>query len=161
MLELQKERTEVLRRFKTLLQGDHAIAVIASGVSVLNERIQTDPETNERFFRISLNSIQTERERQELSVFIESCCKHVELRGPDDDHLPERLVAAFHGSLGRSIECTHSAIGRALRRADGLLSLDDFRRCYNLQRGSHEDGPFDPEPWPVLKDMLEKQGWSA
>ena len=161
MMELKKEKTDVLRLLKTLLQGDNAIAVIVSGVPALNEEMQTDPETNERFVRIKLNPIQTERERTELKSFIEGCCRHVELSMPEDEHLTERLVAAFNGSLGRSMECTHSAIGRALRRADGVLRLDDFRRFYILKRGSHDDGPFDPEPWPELEEILDKQGWSA
>jgi hypothetical protein len=161
MLELQKERTDVLRRLKTLLQGDNAIGLIVSGIPILNEQIQTDAETNERFFRIRLTPMQTEGERQELGSFIKGCCKLVELSPPADEFLPERLVAAFNGSLGRAIECTHSAIWRALRRADGQLTLDDYRRSYNLKRGSYEDGPFDREPWPVLVQILEKQGWAA
>lgn len=161
MLELQKERTDVLRRFKTLLQGDNAIALVVSGIPSLADKVQEDEETNERFFRIQLGPIQTEREKQELRAFIEACCKKVQLTLPTDAHLIERLVYGTNGSLGRSMECTHSAIGRALRRADGLLTLDDFRRSFNLKRSAIGDGPFDPEPWPVLKNILEEMEWSV
>ena len=157
----ERQQTDVLRRLKTLLQGDNAIGLIVSGIPMLNEQFQTDDETNERFFRIRLTPMQTEAERRELGSFIHGCCKLVEISPPADEFLTERLVAAFNGSLGRAIECTQSAIGRALRRADGQLTLDDYRRSYNLKRGSYEDGPFDREPWPVLVQILEKQGWAA
>jgi hypothetical protein len=160
MLELHKEMTDVLRRLKTLMQGDRAIALIVSGIPSLDQKIQTDEETDERFFRIRLGPMQTERELSDLKSFIERSCQEMRLEMPVDPHLVDRLSFGTSGSLGRSIECTQSAIGRALRRADGLLILDDFRRSYNLKRSNSDDGPFDPEPWPVLKDILDKKGWS-
>jgi len=161
MLELPKERTDVLRRLKTLMQGDNAVALIVSGVPGLAEKIQADEETSERLFRIQLKPMQTERERGEFRSFIGQCCRLVHLEIPEDEYLVERLVSATNGSLGRAIECTHSAIGRALQRKDGHLTLEDFQRGFALKTGLTGDGPFDPEPWPVLKDILDRKGWSV
>lgn len=161
MFRETKEVPSVLRRIKSLMQGDSSLAIIVSGIKFLDEMIQTDGETSERFSRVLLGPIRTDQERRDLRNFIGRCCSLVDIAPVTDPDLVARLEFATRGSLGRSIEFCHSAIHRALRRGDRKLTLEDFRRGFDLKRGFSEDGPFDPEAWPVLKDILEKKGWSA
>lgn len=161
MLRETKEVASVLRRMKSLMQGETSLALIISGIKFLDDKIQTDPETSERFSRVLLGPIRSEQERRDLRMFIERCCSFVDLTPVVDPDLVARLEFATHGSIGRSIEFCLSAIHRALRRGDKKLTLEDFRRGFDLKRGFSDDGPFDPEDWPVLKDILEKKGWSA
>ncbi|WP_435988783.1 TniB family NTP-binding protein [Sulfitobacter sp. SH24] len=161
MLEIKKEVAPVLRRLKSLMQGDRGLALIVSGIQVLDDKVRTDGETDGRFERVCLGPIRTDQDRRDIRQFIDLCCSFVKLVPPSDLHLVERLEFATRGSMGRSIEFSHAAMGRALRRGDGQLRLDDFRRSYDLKRGFSDDGPFDPEAWPELKDILEKKGWSV
>lgn len=161
MLRLSKEVGSVLRRMKSLMQGTTSLALIVSGIKLLDDKIRTDPETSERFTRVLLGPIRSNQERHDLRKFIDLCCSFVNLAPVTDPDLVARLEFVTHGSIGRSIEFCHSAIHRALRRGDRKLTLEDFRRGFDLKRGFSDDGPFDPEDWPVLKDILEKKGWSA
>lgn len=161
MLREAKEIAPVLRRMKSLMQGENSLVLIVSGIKFLDDKIRTDPETSERFSRVLLGPIRSDQERRDLHKFIERCCSFVDLAPVTDPDLVARLEFATRGSIGRSIEFCHSAILRALRRGDRQLTLDDFRRGFDLKRGFSDDGPFDPEDWPVLKDILEKKGWSA
>lgn len=161
LLEKANEVIQVLRRLKSLMQGDNGIVLIVSGIPRLAEKVQTDAETWGRFEKIRLGPFCTDQERRDLRKFIDLCCSFVQLPPISDPYLIDRLELATSGSLGRSIVLCHSAIGRALRRKDGQLKLDDFRRSFDLKRGFSDDGPFDVEEWPVLKPILEKKGWSA
>jgi Cdc6-like AAA superfamily ATPase len=161
MFRLSKEVDAVLRRMKSLMQGETSLALIVSGIRFLDDKIQTDAETSERFSRVRLGPIRSDQERRDLHKFIDLCCSFVDLAPVTDPDLVARLEFATRGSIGRSIEFCHSAIHRALRRGDRKLTLEDFRRGFDLKRGFSDDGPFDPEDWPVLKDILEKKGWSA
>lgn len=161
MMEVTKEIVFVLRRLKSLMQGDNGIALVVSGINELDAKFHMDRETSERFNRIKLGPIRTNKERMALLDFIDLSCSYVQLTPISDEHIVERLEFATHGSIGRSIEYCFSAIGRALRRKDRALRLDDFRRSFNLKRGFDDIGPFDDEAWPDLKDILEKKGWSV
>lgn len=156
-----KENVEVRQRLKSLMQGDKAMALIVSGIPLLDANIRQDPETNRRFLaRVVLGPIQTEQERGKLREFFGRCCELARLAPPRDPYLVERLEAVTHSSLGGSIEMFQKAIYRALRRRDGQLALEDFQFLYDLRRGHHALGPFDPEDWPSLKDRLQSLGWA-
>jgi len=161
MLEIQKEVTSVLRRLKTLMQGENSLVLIVSGIHMLEEKIQSDPETSERFMRMRLGPYRTVRERDELWTYIVRCCGLLGLSPPSNQHLVERLELATRGSLGRSLEMTYAAIRRALESKTGRLTLEHYRRSFDLRRGGQDDGPFDAEDWPTLKEMLAKKGWAA
>lgn len=161
MLEITKEVPLVLRRLKSLMQGDNSLALIISGVRKLDEKVLTDGETSERFSRVRLGPIRTDQERRDLRHFIDLCCSHVKIAPVADPELIARLEFATHGSIGRSIEYCHSAILRALRRGDGQLVLDDFRRGLDLKRGFTDVGPFDAGDWPRLEEILETKVWTV
>lgn len=161
MLHIKREAEAVLHRLKTLMQVENRIALIVSGVLALDEMIQTAPETSERFFRMHLKPIRTKQERESLYAYIAKCCSSVQLSLPDDQNLVARLEMATNSSLGRSLELTFSAIGRALRRGDGHLTLSDFKRSLDFRRGYPDDGPFDPEDWVELKTILQEKGADA
>lgn len=156
-----KEHVEVLQRLKSLMQGDKAMALIVSGIPLLDANIRQDREADRRFLaRVSLGPIRTEQERGKLRDFFGLCCELAHLAPPRDPHLVERLEAVTHSSLGGSIEMFQKAIYRALRRRDGQLVLEDFQFLYDMRRGHHSLGPFDPEDWPALKDRLHALGWA-
>lgn len=160
MLQPSREVKAVLRRFKALMQDEPNFVLILSGVPDLENLIRQDEETDGRLFRMRLSPIRTETERSSIRQYISRCCELVELEPPSDPYMVQRLEAATRGSFGRSLELTQFAITRALRRRDGLLRLDDFRRSYDWKRRTDGDGPFDEEDWPTLKQILETQGWS-
>lgn len=151
----------VLRRFKTLMQGESSFALILSGIPELDTVIRQDPETSDRFFRLRLGLIRTDADRGSLQSYFNRCCQLVELLPPADPHLIQRIEMATRGAFGRSIELIQYALYRALKRRDGYVRLEDFRRSYQNLRGRRgEDGPFDETDWPTLKEILDKQGWS-
>ena len=160
MFRNAREKDDVIHRFKTLMQDEPNFALILSGIPTLEEHINTDAETSGRLFRMRLGPIRSEAERESLRAYIARCCELVELEAPDDPHIVDRLEAGTRGSFGRSIEFIQFAITRALRRRDGRLTLDDFRRSFGLRSGTAGEGPFDAEDWPTLKQILESQGWS-
>lgn len=161
MLEITKEVPAVLRRLKSLMQGEKSLALIISGIPKLDEKIRTDQETDERFNRIQLGPMRTDQEREDLRRFVELCCSLVKIAPIEDPDFIGRLEFATHGSFGRSIEFCHSAILRALRRGDGQLTLADFRHVLQLKRGFPDVGPFDTMDWPRLKESLESRGWEV
>lgn len=156
-----KETAEVLQRPKSLMQGDKAMALIVSGIPLLDAHIRQDRETDRRFLaRVVLGPIRTDQERSKLLEFMDRCCELARLRSPRDPYLVERLEAVTHASLGGAIEMFQKAIYRALRRRDGELTLEDFQFLYDMKCGHRALSPFDPQDWPTLKDRLHEMGWA-
>ena len=151
----------VLRTLKNLLQGPGAVAVILSGVPKLNEDLIADPETDRRFLRQRLWSLEHDADVfPTITRFVEACCDAVGLAGPEDDHFAHRLVFAENGVMGKALDLAKGAIRRAIIARSPALTLDHAGKVFDLQRGPMRHGPFSAVPWPELKQHLEALGWA-
>jgi len=161
MFEHSGEVKAVLRRLKNLMQGDQAILLILSGIPSLDEIVRKDSETSERLIRLRLGALKGANEQAELLRFLKNCAKLIHLTLPDDPYLMDRLNFANRGSLGLIVETTYAAMGRAMRRGDRVVTLDDFAKCADRKRGySDHDSPFEPGDWPSIRKSLEDRGWA-
>jgi len=161
MFEHSGEVKAVLRRLKNIMQGDQAILLILSGIPALDTILRKDPETSERLIRLRLGALKGPDERAELFRFLRTCAGLIQVTLPDDPYLMDRLDFANRGSLGLIVETTYSAMGRAMRRGDRKVTLDDFAKCADRKRGySDHDSPFEPGDWPSIRKALEERGWA-
>ncbi|RGP36555.1 hypothetical protein D1012_15320 [Pseudotabrizicola alkalilacus] len=156
-----RDSAGALQALKNLLQGDGAVAVILSGVPLLEERIASDPETFRRYrLRQRLQRVLVGgADMQRLKRFIEVCCNKLDLLPPDDPFFAERVVFSQKAGLGRSIAFAKATIRRALVNGRSAVTLDDAWRTWRLQGGMDgEPTPFDPGVWPDLRKLLEHRG---
>lgn len=159
-----RDVASALQKLKNLLQGEGAVAVILSGVSLLEERIGADPETFRRYqLRQRLHSVTAGgADMQRLARFIELCCLKLDLSMPDDPHFAERIVFSQKGGLGRSIAFAKATMRRALVGRRTAVTLDDAYRTWILNGG--HDGeltPFDTGKWSEIRKHLEERGWKS
>jgi hypothetical protein len=146
---------------KRVLQGDQAILLILSGIPALDTIVRKDPETSERLIRLRLGALKGPDERAELFRFLRTCAGLIQVTLPDDPNLMDRLDFAYRGSLGLIVETTYAAMGRAMRRGDRIVTLDDFAKCADRKRGySDHDSPFEIGDWPSIRKALEERGWA-
>ncbi|SEQ86635.1 Predicted ATPase [Loktanella sp. DSM 29012] len=151
-----RDAATALRRLKSMLQGEHAIVVVLSGISKLAELLGRDEETNRRFFKLSLGPVRTTGERAKLERFIQALIHHSGIEPVDDPQFSDRLLAASNGSLGNAIDLVARCISRATDKGDACLELRHFRRAHRLNGWAGTIGPFDDEPWDALKLVLEE-----
>ena len=157
-----RDTAGALQTLKNLLQGDGAVAVILSGVHLLDERLGTDPETMRRYqVQLQLRPVgAASDERKRLQRFIQRCCSSLGLRVPEDPDFIDRIVFAQKNGLGRSIAFAKAVLQRAIRTGRDCVTLEDARRTWIIRGG---DGagctPFDPGNWSELQKLLETCGW--
>jgi hypothetical protein len=161
MFERSSEVKAVLRRLKNIMQGEQAILLILSGIPSLDTIVRRDPETSERLIRLRLGGLKGPDERADLLRFLKTCGLMIKVSLPEDPHLIERLDFANGGSLGLIVENTYSAMGRAMRRGDRAVTLEDFAKYAEQKKGyADQEGPFEPGDWPTLQKVLEQRGWT-
>ena len=149
----------VIRRLKSILQANNGVALILTGVPELYDLIVVDEETDRRFICFDLRPVASKNDARNLGLYLDKCCEMVGIAKVADPDFLDRLLMANNRNLGQCIELTLRAIRRAHRRPERQLTLEDFRRSQKFQKNRGNIGPFDDNPWPLLKAELEKLGW--
>lgn len=149
-----------VQSLKHLLQGDAAVAVILVGVSKLREAVMSDEETDRRFKKFFLPPI------KEGSLDVDHFQRCVEwtagllgLKLAARDRLPERVLFAEHGELGRSVKLCKDIMELALRFRRETVSLAEAEQHYEGRYGPREMSPFAPGNWDAVKAELETSRW--
>jgi len=120
------DRKLILRALKSLMQGDHAVAVILSGTEDLAQVIRTDAQVKRRFTAMILPDVVEQIDGAAFMEIVAQYCQRVGLGGPVEADLIGRL---FHGSryrFGRAMELLLTALETALERDARDLTIDHF-----------------------------------
>jgi len=146
--------SEVLRAFKSFMQGGSAVALILSGVPCLEEMIRRDRETSRRLGHLRLAPVSDRASRDLLAAAIRAYCGWAELAPVGDPHLLDRFLHATQANLGCSLEMVLGTIRAALLEDRGSLTLSDFARVF--ERGAHptDINPFAIADWPEVARRL-------
>jgi len=75
------------------------------------------------------------------------------------DRLPERILFAEQGQLGRAVDLFKETMTRALRARREFPSLEDAEHRFEALYGPRETSPFAPGNWDAVRSELEKSGW--
>lgn len=157
-----RDRAGVLQTLKHLLQGEAAVAVVLSGIPILDRILLEDEETSRRFIRMNLQPVADGgHDAMRLATFILRCCEHVGLGPPDDPHFAERVLRAEHAGLGRAIRFSKEAIRRSLIDARPRIELCEAARLYEMRTGSGGLHPYVAGDWTTVRDNLVRNGWTA
>ncbi|WP_282026132.1 TniB family NTP-binding protein [Limimaricola cinnabarinus] len=149
-----------VQSLKHLLQGDAAVAVILVGVPKLREAVMSDEETDRRFEKLPLKPISAgSREAEHFAKCCEWMASSLGLTMAVRDRLPERILFAEQGQLGRAVDLFKETMTRALRARREFPSLEDAEQRFEALYGPREMSPFAPGNWDAVKSELEKSGW--
>lgn len=141
---------DVMRVLKSFLQQDHPVAVVLSGLPMLDEVLRTDDEASRRFGRLWLEPVAGTEDRTVIARAIEAHCGWAGLRPVEDPFLVDRLLFATGAKFGTSLETTVAAIRLVLLEGRTALKLEDFARALDRKAKPADLNPFLVRDWETL-----------
>ncbi|MCW3783553.1 TniB family NTP-binding protein [Defluviimonas salinarum] len=149
---------EVCNTFKTLLKGDHAVALILSGIPELANFTDLDPQASRRFLKLHLDPVMESADAEAMSHYLATLCRHVGLATPRDDEFIPRLFHAVNYGFGSCFELTIMAARPALERGAKALSFNDYSKAFAMFTGRKSTfNPFDVEYFAETKAGFVRQ----
>ena len=146
----KSEAPDILKTFKSLMQGDGAVIVILSGISSLWHNISFDDQVDRRFCKFELPPVATSADRKLVWGLLCHYSARAGIERPDQADLVERLAHAARHRLGLCIEQIINAIECALMRGDTKLDVQHFA-----------DGFFRQEGCTVADNVFLAPRWSS
>jgi hypothetical protein len=129
------ETEAMLNTLKWLMQGEHPVIVILTGVEALGHIAAYDEQVNRRYSKIVLPSVQDAVDGPRLREILEKYCASMGLVAPKDADLTARLIHASRHRFGRCIENMINAIEIALLDREDALRLEHFAESFAMQEG--------------------------
>ncbi|MCK0138112.1 TniB family NTP-binding protein [Aliiroseovarius sp. F47248L] len=126
------DRKAILRAFKSLMQGEDAVAVILSGTEELAQVIRTDPQVKRRFTAMVLPELTEAAHGAMFRTIMADYCARLDLAPPMEADLVARV---FHGAryrFGRAVELLLAAMEFAIAHDAEHLTSDHFASAYAM-----------------------------
>ncbi|MFW2588547.1 TniB family NTP-binding protein [Sagittula sp. SSi028] len=156
-----KDVEGAIQTMKSLLQGEHPVAVIIAGVQKLPDAIMEDPETDSRFPKFELpRLLEGSKDAASFARGIQTCARALGLQMPEDGTLTDRILFAEAGSMGRSVRLAKNIMMNVLMDGRSQIRLQDAHRAFAMRYGSFPQSPFDAYEWLALRQDLIDGGWS-
>ncbi|QPM92022.1 TniB family NTP-binding protein [Pseudooceanicola algae] len=151
-----------IQSLKHIMQSAGGVALIIAGVPSLRGEILSEPsgETFRRFQEFHLSDIRPGT--REAKLFETNFGKSAAMLGievPDEAFLPERILFAKHGQVGRSIELGKAILHDAVARKRGVLSFERAEAIYRKSSSGFDMTPFHAAEWGAVQQELEALGW--
>lgn len=151
-----------IQALKHIMQSQHHVALIIAGVPSLKSAIQTETsgETMRRFSEFSLGGIrQSSRGAAIFAKNFTKCAQILGIHFAEGDNLPERILFAEHGQIGRSVALGKDILRSAIMRKQKAVTLEAAERLYRKSNSGLDRTPFDGMEWDVVKAELIAIGW--
>ncbi|MEH7827533.1 hypothetical protein [Gemmobacter denitrificans] len=144
------------------MQTKHRVALIIADVPSLKTAIMSEPtgETLRRFSEFSLAGIRPGSKG--AATFGKNFMKSAKILGlqvAEEDALPDRILFAEHGQVGKSVALGKSMMLAAIKRGRHEINLKDAERIYRKSNSGLDLTPFDSGAWDVVKAELQAVGW--
>ncbi|MEY8800959.1 TniB family NTP-binding protein [Leisingera sp. XS_AS12] len=138
-----REKEDLLKTLKSLMQGPQAIVVVLSGTEPVAELLKLDEQASRRFAKVRLRPISVASDGDGLANLVTTYANRVGLEAECDPELVQRLISAAREQFGMAIEIAIGAIETALRSGRSELTRQDFVDYWFMQAGCPlEDNVF-------------------
>ncbi|MFG6535692.1 TniB family NTP-binding protein [Sulfitobacter sp. 1A16787] len=128
-----REKEDLLKTLKSLMQGPQAIVVVLCGTEPVAELLRSDHQVARRFSQVRLPPISFASDGDGLMNLIRSYAGRVELGVEIDPDLTQCLLHAARDQFGMAIEIAIGAIETALRSRRPSLTRQDFIDYWFMQ----------------------------
>ena len=129
------ETEAMLNTLKWLMQGEHPVIVVLTGVGALGRIAAYDDQVNRRYSKIVQPSVQDAVDGARLRGIFNAYCELAGLKTPSDPDLIPRLIHASRHRFGRCIETMINAIEIALLDRETELRMEHFADNFAMQEG--------------------------
>jgi len=121
-----REKEDLLKTLKALMQGPQAIVLVLCGTNPVSELLRSDHQVGRRFSKIRLTPISFVSDGDGLMNLTSSYAGRVGLEAELDADLIQNLLYAAREQFGLAIEIVIGAIETALRSNRPSLTRQDF-----------------------------------
>ncbi|HBB84669.1 MAG TPA: hypothetical protein DC031_15705 [Sulfitobacter sp.] len=151
-----------IQALKHIMQSEHRVALIIAGVPELKDAIlaEASGETMRRFDEFSHSRIRPKSKGAVL--FARNFAKSAGLLGlhvAEEDVIPERILFAQNGQIGKSVKLAKEILRAAVVRGRDEITLNHAERVYKKSNSGLDMTPFDAAEWDVVKAELTAVGW--
>lgn len=151
-----------IQALKHIMQSQHRVALIIAGVPSLKSAILTEAsgETMRRLTEFSLTRIRPGS--RGAATFGRNFVKSAVTLGlhvAQEDALPERILFAEHGQVGRSVGLGKEILRAAISRKREVITLEGAERVFRKSNSGLDVTPFDGAEWNAVKAELTAIGW--
>jgi hypothetical protein len=151
-----------IQSLKHIMQSDPGVALIIAGVPSLKDAILSEPsgETYRRFQELHLTRIRLGSKA--AGLFGKNLMKSAKTLGVElavEDALPERIIFAEHGQVGKSVALGKEILRDAVSRKRDTISLANADRVFKKSTPGLDMTPFHSADWDVVKAELNAIGW--
>ncbi|PWE49082.1 transposase [Thioclava sp. NG1] len=146
-----RERDDILKTIKSLMQGEHAVVIVLSGTKLLGELTEVDLQVARRFSTVILSEISYASDGENLEGLIAHYAETAGLAVNFTDDLIQRLIYASGNQFGRAVELIVFAIEAALEEGAKQLGVEAFASAWALQEGcGFDENIFVARDWAML-----------
>lgn len=151
-----------IQSLKHIMQCDPGVALVIAGVPSLKDAILSEPsgETYRRFQELHLARIRPGSKA--AGLFGKNFTKSAQTLGVQfavEDALPERILFAEHGQVGKSVALGKEILRDAVSRKRDTISLANADRVFKKSTPGLNMTPFHSADWDVVKAELNAIGW--
>ena len=151
-----------IQALKHIMQSQHRVALIIAGVPSLKDAILSEAsgETARRFAAFSMARIRPGS--RGAATFGRNFVKSASILGlqvTEEDALPDRILFAEHGQVGKSVGLGKEILRAAITRQRDAITLGEAERVYRKSNDGLDMTPFDGAGWDVVKSELTAIGW--
>ncbi|MCK8463069.1 TniB family NTP-binding protein [Aliiroseovarius sp. S1339] len=151
-----------IQALKHIMQSQDRVALIISGVPSLKSAIlaEASGETMRRFNELSLSGLRPgSRGANTFGKNFMRCAQILGVQVSENDALPQRILFAEHGQIGKSVALGKDILRSVLVRKQETVTLEAAERVYRKSNSGLEMTPFDRAEWDVVKAELTAVGW--
>jgi len=123
---------KILRAFKTLMQGDNAVAVVLSGTHELADVVRPDEELRRWFTTMELPKIVENIHGDMYREIMKNYCGRVGLEPPVEADLMGRVFHSARYRFGSAVELLLMAMECAIEDESDYLTIDHFASAYAM-----------------------------
>jgi hypothetical protein len=151
-----------IQALKHIMQSQDRVALIIAGVPNLKSAIQSEVtgETMRRFNEFSLGRIRSgSRGATTFDKNFMKCAQILGINIAEADALPDRILFAEHGQIGKSVALGKDILRSVIVRKQETVTLEAAERVYRKSNSGLDMTPFNRAEWDVAKAELVAIGW--
>ena len=126
---------DILKFLKSLMQGEHAVIVVLTGVDALWQMASYDEQVKRRYSKVNLPAVSATSHGPMFDQVLQTFCAELALEPPEAPDLVERLLHASRYRFGRCFETILAALEIAVVEGAARLEIAHFAEAFAMQEG--------------------------
>jgi hypothetical protein len=126
---------DILKLLKSLMQGEHAVIVVLTGVGTLWRMASYDDQVKRRYSKVNLPAVSATSQGPMFRQVLDKFCAELDLAPPVAPDLVERLVHASRYRFGRCFETILAALEIGVLEGAARLEIAHFAEAFSMQEG--------------------------